>query len=467
MYTVKMDDIIKVYNSLQPRSEIELEARVCFSYNDYGKIVSNTNVYEFKAIMNKLKPDDKYSETIECHELGRKIIKTGREPIIQKKDNVFTHVENTRHRFLKIKWSLNTERVLDPTTDLGELKYIRKKNVHVYKVHLNWNMFLIEAYSKTTRLKTYEIELERSCNDTLINLNEIWLVNDLIYNLFKNRREFNIVKQFNSLVTTKYLHTVFWPINKPINLKFNMWDKIRYNYYYYPKLDGERFLLFTLHSCLYIFNDTSQIYVKENKMFPSNCVIDCEYMKDTDTYHVFDTLFWGGRDVRGENLCTRYGYLEGSVFPPYIKLIPLYKQFDNKLWEIVQESTSLSDGIIFTPRYEPYKNNCTYKYKPPELLTIDFMIDVDNKLYVVDNGSNYVLFEGTVDNPYQQGNVTYNFEYQLYDILEFHYDTSLKNFVPLKVRHDKVRPNNISVALDVWYDIHNPIDVVSFIQNIS
>lgn len=459
-----MDDIIKIYNSLQPRDEIELEARVLFSFNNYGKIISNTNVSIFKAIVNKLVECDKYTETIECYEFGRKIFRNSKT-VVQKKENIFTHVDSVHnHRFLKIKWSLNTEKKMDGV--LGELKYVRKKNVHVYKVHSKWNMFLIEAYSKTTRLKTYEIEVERSCSD-MINLNEIWIINDLIYNLFKNRREFEIIKRFNSLFTDKYLHRLFWYVNKPINLKFNMWNKIKYDYYYYPKLDGERFLIFTFNSSLYIFNDTSQIYVKENKMLPSNCVMDCEYMKGTDTYHIFDTLFWNGRDVRGENLCIRYNYLEGRTFPSYIKLNPLYKTFDNNLWEIVKHSNNLYDGIIFTPRYENYKNNCTYKYKPIELLTIDFMIDVDNKLYTIDNNSDYILFEGTDEYPYKQGNINYNFEYQLYDILEFHYDIHLKNFVPLKVRHDKVRPNNINVALDVWYDIHNPIDILSFIQNIS
>lgn len=465
-----MDEIIKLYNTLLPRDEIELEARVCFSYN---KLVSNTNVYEFKAILNSVAhhtPVTEYSETVECYEFGRRIIRNS-GTIVQKKENVSTHICTTPHRFLKVKWSLNTE---TPTTaDLGELRFIRKKNVNMFKVHSNWDMFLVEAYSKTTRLKTYEIEIERSTNDDAVSTSEIAMVNDLIYNLFKHRQEFKIVRQFNSLFTNKHMHTVFFPINKPINLKFDMWRTIKSNYYYYPKLDGERFLIYTDKHYLYIFNDTSQIHVKGNdnrRQFPRDCVMDCEGM-DGGVYHVFDVLFWAGRDVRGENVSTRYDYLEkhAHAFPPYIKLVKLYKQFDNTLWKIIQKSNTKSDGIIFTPRDEAYKNNCTYKYKPPELLTIDFMIDTDDKLYAVDNASNYVLFTGSPEHPHDTcATIDYtNFEYQIYDVVEFNYDYHLKNFKPLRVRHDKARPNHISVALDVWYDIHNPIDIVSFVQNIS
>ena len=470
-----MNDIIRLYNSLLPRDEIELEARVCFSYTPGGKLVSNTNVYEFKAILNTMvtrAQPTKYYETVECHEFGRRITRDA-GTMVQKKDNVSTCIHTTPHRFLKIKWSLNTEKsIANPSADLGNLQCIRKKNVHVFKVHSNWNMFLVEAYSKPNRLKTYEIELERSVSDALA-ASEIDMVNDLIYNLFRQRQEFKIVRQFNALFTDKRMHTVFFPINKPINLKFDMWSTIKSNYYYYPKLDGERFLIYTDLHYTYIFNDTSQIHVKGNGgEFPGGCVMDCEGMEGGAVYHVFDVLFWGGRDVRGENVGVRYNYLEkhAESFPPYVKLVTLYKQFDNTLWKIIQKSNTKSDGVIFTPRNETYKNSCTYKYKPPELLTIDFMIDVDDKLYAVDNASNYVLFQGSAEYPYiiDDAPIDYTgFEYQLYDIVEFNYDYKLQNFKPLRVRHDKVKPNHTSVALDVWYDIHHPIDIVSFVQNIS
>lgn len=470
---VRMNDIITIYNSSKNKNELELEARICFVYNNHGKIISNINVYDFKAILSNGKNHlHKYNETIECYEFGRKIIQNDDNTIYQKKENMITYIHNTNHKFLKIKWSLNIEQNLSPTVDIGKLQYIRKKYVNVYSIHPKWNMFLIEAYSQTIRLKTYEIEFERFNDESTISNNEIYDIQNIIYSLFKNRFEFKIVKQFNSFFTNKILHNVFWPVNKPINLKFDMWNKIKYNYYYYIKLDGERFLFFTTISHLYIFNDTSQIHVKENKIFPPGCIIDCEYMDNDDTYHVFDVLVWNNKDVRYENLDKRYSYLQSMVdlFPSYIRLMKLYKKFDENLWNIVKKSNIKMDGIIFTPRYEHYKNNCTYKYKPRELLTIDFMIDVEQKLYSINNDSNYVLFQGTEEYPYTQSDnnkIIYNFQYQLYDIIEFHYDYNLKIFLPLKIRYDKIRPNNISVALDVWYDIHNPIDIISFIQNIT
>jgi hypothetical protein len=354
--------------------------------------------------------------------------------------------------------------------DSTNIKYIRKKNVTVCHIYPGWEMFLIEAYSKTTKLKTYEIEFERCNNGGDISNNEICDIQKLIYKMFRNRFDFKIVRHFNSYFTNKISHTVYWPVNKPVNLKFDMWENIRSNYFFYTKLDGERFLFFTTDYNIYIFNDTSQIFVKENKIFPPGCVIDSEYMLDEDTYYVFDVLFWNHKDVRTEYLPKRYNYLEHSskTFPPYIKLMQLYTKFDERLWDIIKKSNIKMDGIIFTPRYKHYKNNCTYKYKPPELLTIDFLIDVNKTLYVVDNDGNLVLFQGNNEYPYKgYSDITFDFQYQLYDIIEFHYDYQKNNFSPLRVRHDKIRPNNIHVALDVWYDIHHPIDIISFIQNIT
>ena len=78
------------------------------------------------------------------------------------------------------------------------------------------------------------------------------------------------------------------------------------------------------------------------------------------------------------------------------------------------------------------------------------------------------LFRGTKDNPYDVDTpFQCKFEYEEGDVVEFTFDKDNQKFIGLRKRGDKLKPNFIKVALDVWYDIFNEIDIISFIQNIS
>ena len=135
----------------------------------------------------------------------------------------------------------------------------------------------------------------------------------------------------------------------------------------------------------------------------------------------------------------------------------------NLIWHyIICGLPEYTDGIVFFPLDEPYKNKCTYKYKPAELLTIDFLVKQDG-LYAVDDDGNKLLFTGNSIFPYH---FKFQDDWKLDTITEFQYNNDTYNFNPIRIRHDKIKPNYIGVALDVWEDVNNPIDLTSFIQNI-
>lgn len=139
------------------------------------------------------------------------------------------------------------------------------------------------------------------------------------------------------------------------------------------------------------------------------------------------------------------------------------------------------DGLIFTPENAPYnsfsdiyplsdrslkRHPDVCKWKPPEKLTIDFLISKSGSgtpcLYSFDRDPlvrKYVTFSGSKINPFVPTMVEANSPL-LEDvggqvIVEYKWDG--ERFVPLRIRTNKTRPNALDVAVDIWEDINNPI----------
>jgi hypothetical protein len=462
-----MNTIIQRYNKLLITHTLELEARICFTQKN-TKVISNVNVYQYKAIIENLKklyPKYKhYYQTITVYDNGiRQIYNSSQDILYQRKTNVVNIVSDTFYsKYLKIKWSLNIEETVSEQT--STVVYIRKKNVHVFDIlEGKWQLYFIEAHSQTQ--KTYEIEVERVDNISLLSMTELQIITNLIQEMFKNRNECKIIAHYNSLLDPNYKKFYSkWPINKPINLKYDMWTLIK-RYNYFLKYDGERFLIMAYDNNLYTVNETSVFKIGTSNL-ENNTILDAEYMKDDGVYIIFDILVYNTKDVRSLNFIERRKILESLKLSNILKLCQLHISFYD-LWEIVSQPTQNIDGIIFVPKYESYKNSYTFKYKPSHLLTIDFIIENGNQLFM-DSPDGFVLFKGDIDIPYDSTkSFKCDFEYQPYDIIEFQFDTVNQQFIALRKRIDKIKPNYITVVLDIWKDIHNEIDIISFIQNIS
>lgn len=173
-----------------------------------------------------------------------------------------------------------------------------------------------------------------------------------------------------------------------------------------------------------------------------------------------------------------------------------FREFSNvaEFYEAVNDVLSIDypfydDGLIFTPsnyKYDPSVNAIrdisqrrlsrqpdVMKWKPPSELTIDFAIfhklTADGnyiELYVSD-GKKLVPFAGTPFDPMKDILIVPEIQNAPNGtIVEFRWtsedvdaaeDTQGK-FVFVRFRDDKPFPNRQEVALDVWDDIHSPID---------
>lgn len=463
-----MNVIIQQYNHLSLMQTLELEARICFTTLS-KKMISNINTFMFKNILDELKiqyPSHmSYDQTVLCYDDDLRIIQNkGGSTVYQKKSKLVNHIIDTTSKYLKIKWSLNIEEELKPFYNSIKPTYIRKKKVHVFDILPDWQLYCIEASSDK---KTFEIEIEKISNDPLTN-DGINQVQFYIQNLFANRYENHIVHHYNSMFdSTKHIyHYVYWPILKPVNLKFDMWKQMK-DYNFLLKYDGERYLLLVYQNCIYMINETTVKRIKTKCKLPDNTILDSEYVSGTDggTFYIFDILFHNGVDVREKHLHARFDIIKSFVFPRMFKLTTLFTSFIDLTKYILPLKEGI-DGIIFMPKYQPYKNNCSYKYKPANLLTIDFLIQ-NNQLYM-DTTNGLVLFRGDNTNPYNSDlPFQCKFDYENGDVIEFTFNKECKQFIALRKRSDKLKPNFIKVALDVWYDIFNEIDIISFIQNIS
>lgn len=120
------------------------------------------------------------------------------------------------------------------------------------------------------------------------------------------------------------------------------------------------------------------------------------------------------------------------------------------------------DGLIFTPLNRSYRElnkHLSVKWKPEELLSIDFQYRGSGELFVMD-GDKAVPFNGTDLFPLPgKKPVLTNVTEKLVEggIYEFVYEPRTKQFRFTRSRPDKGMPNKLSDASRVWTDVHVPL----------
>jgi hypothetical protein len=265
------------------------------------------------------------------------------------------------------------------------------------------------------------------------------------------------------------------------------------------KFDGERFLLF--------ISDNRNAYlisrvfkVKATGLFneiDKGTILDVEYINGL--IFVFDVVMYHGNDLRGnisyrlkERLNLAHDVIvnfrrqndpnERSFMPIYLKDYH-FGEFDHVISNFADEDTpddGLSrDGFIYTPVKECYplrpKWNTLLKWKPAHLNSIDFVIKRKENLNATkDAKANnvYNLFVGgkdavlvpftehptiTIDNDTMHHLMGSNADSDNLGVIECVWHSQKETFIPIRKRLDKYSPNYITVAIDVWESIMNPV----------
>jgi SAM-dependent methyltransferase len=189
-------------------------------------------------------------------------------------------------------------------------------------------------------------------------------------------------------------------VNQPIVLIFEDYTKIILpdisNYYLSDKADGERALLYINpdEDEIKLFRsqtitDLSEHYVKKLKKPASNItILDTEVIfqkkknSEIDKIYIFDILMLGGKSMVNLPFSDREKEFEkvaqwlSPLTEKKIQIRLSESNYADQISKIYDRSTRMYpvDGLIFTPVDGEYFNMSVYKWKPPEQMTIDFLI---------------------------------------------------------------------------------------------
>jgi hypothetical protein len=410
----------------------------------------------------------------------------------------------------------------------------------VSESYLNWNVD--GEYEVEKKILKYEVEIEIMTSTSVVktgrelldfimfvyaglisNMSPITVENEVFFTMSDRRAIVNLHNSLfaDDIIRTKWKNNTGYTLfdktywNKPVNIKIeNLMpryineDKSTFHLASaYPtiKLNGKRcFLLFLSDTCWLVappFKITKfASHSLDEKV--AGTYIDGEFFRGT--FHAFDILFDSGKDVRRLWFTERQSlvkkYAGGVHVTPYFGGITAKKFFTkgdiyDRLREAASEYERLSemdadevDGIIIQPNNE-YNNKNTFKWKPAELLTIDFRMNpISENMLGDETYKNAGVNSSNYDRAFA---LTVGFDAQLFkpkptrdahdQMIEFNgiifvedstehakwVDTIAEckwendTFVPIRIRDDRFQPNNYKTALDVWVDIHNPIGLTT------
>lgn len=315
--------------------------------------------------------------------------------------------------------------------------------------------------------------------------------------------------------------------NRPKNLTNENINIITSNYVASIKADGVRCFLY--YGEKKVYSITNPFVEKEIKNNNTNkvCLFDCEYIEENNKYYIFDILIYDNKDVTTLTLTKRIKLISDDFLDDNIKMKEIHNLENNENIFTISKKIYNSkydyniDGIVYTPIYEPYKNNYIYKWKPLKQQTIDFLIRENsstnniNKEFSLFVSSDHIptkqrLLQDkrynewfpfiTKDNDYypsyftpsskstfkvklitNKNNIYGNYQNIVIKdntIVEFYYDTEekdeIKRWKPHRLRLDKTEgylenfkkgiyevtkgPNSWRTAMSIFNYIKNPID---------
>ena len=464
-----VEEIIDVIKEYIPSNQTELEFR--FGKNIDGYFRPGVTKEQFDRIQKYLM--EKYEssqteDTTNIYQNGVRSTPGGGYMKKTKQKNLTIPIKNHTLR-LTLSDEINC---MKPTNTKVIFTRFRKRTSFIDK-EKSYRIDTTEVKQRDSKI--YEVEVEYLKKPD--NIKQLFDPIKLILGLSKSEFNQEIVENFNKLISgEKYSSSKpLLEFNKQRNIKRDLIPKLHKNYGVYPKLDGVRYFFYLDPKGGYLIGSQTTKKVIESipEEFTSS-ILDGE--KLADGYYVFDILFLNNEDLRNLPLQTRLEKLEKlyKSFPKFKLSLPLTRNIYEDVKSLLEEKDEHPvDGLIFTPLNGEYRNFDTYKYKPVEMLTIDFAIFKSNKpgrayiLKVYDNERKLIKFVGTEKYPFSGITRLTEEDEQKFGgingtILEFKWINN--QFDPVRKRDDKTMPNYVNIAQDVWEDINEPISQIELLE---
>ena len=367
---------------------------------------------------------------------------------------------------------------------------------------------------------TYEVEIELLSSGNLSFFEKTIVVTlqqilDTV-TLYDNKVANSVISFVNSILQADYRGNIsHYPIVQARNLKLKdmVWGGLIGNektgYSVTHKADGQRKLLVFHNTGIWLVSPPHNLNRLTNTQVPAliGTILDGELVPlnkrkegapDTRIWFLaFDCLSWNSdNNIQNKPHGVRMNHAKAvaeNFKTPLLQIdtksfvnFGTPQEFFSTMRDMFREQPHLTydqDGFMFTPVneiYNPHSNKHKLstrvltrypdicKWKPIEELTIDFQI----KWKIFPDGTKYislysnekgkpVLFKGTTIAPFE--NMIDHYHPLTLDlpnntIVEYGWDYDENLFVPKRVRHDKIKPNTIDIAEDVWSDIQKPLD---------
>lgn len=166
-----------------------------------------------------------------------------------------------------------------------------------------------------------------------------------------------------------------------IALDFEKMDLLKtQNWAVTDKADGERKFLFYTPIGLYTGGKSGLLNKLNNTNYKNINMFDTEYLKELDKYLIFDIIIYNGKNITNMKFKERYNILKMDVEleknTQIKEFINLDKNLSNTKKIIDKKYNYKLDGLIFTNNDAQYIES-SLKWKPPDELTIDFLIYKD------------------------------------------------------------------------------------------
>ena len=462
------------------------------SVMNYQNIKKHFSTDEFEIVNTKTK--------VESNNGARKTIhndsfKTEKKTLIYNEDFIEYGIRISVHKETEVDVSsIKIDSKFERKKD--RLSFLSKNKTSKW---YNWRIDLtivLESFNGKQKNQKYELELEKIGNNSVTTEDFFFLINDLL--CISQNTEY--ILSYRQIHHIKYLWNKFIPAAlglhnehyfheyisraRDITLEDMMNPKYINESVITAKLDGMRKFLFVKDEEIYeIFPplDIRCIYSITKKIQNNSNIHILDVEKIDDKYYPFDILVYENNTILTKSFSERLKCLEKVVknikFLEMLDLIDgetyigpvtqnyMFSDIARKCLETMKKKNIPNDGLIIQPLWAKYINQppINLKWKPSDQLNIDFLlVSTENKeeyeLYYYEMNI-LKKFSGTKIYPYEKTVYFKNgqFENTLIEgaIVEFCFRDG--NFVPLRVRRDKTRPNGKITIFNLWHLIQNPV----------
>lgn len=353
--------------------------------------VKKTSVYMTKHLVEKTSIAESilpYKLTLSC------------EKIIPK-----FNINLSKFARIKLRLSVRTKELPDWRLDFTLVKTVNdiKNNLKKDKTNMLFNIdtsnFTSSApweYSDTLELEAEHVSDNKNITeDELDNvINYVMSVTDSDYmNTFEyQKRVYQIAKYIvnkKDLYKFKQNNSTWLLYNKVIELNKasyynNIFSNIS-NFYVLHKADGIRTLAIIEGEYLYALVNTLQSH-KLNKKYTKPTILDAEFVNGK--YYIFDVIVFDGVNVANTPTSERIQHIpdiidmcDGYVLEKdIISLTQNYREELVSMYSGAKDLPYLIDGIIFTPKDGLYSTMKSWKWKPLEHMSIDFLVKLPKNL---------------------------------------------------------------------------------------